>query len=72
MEDFAHAAQIETEVVEGGKLGPAGVAELAQGFGLDLAHPLPGDVELPAQLFQRPGAAILQTEAEGECCSFWR
>ena len=46
-------------------LGPAGVAELAQGFGLDLAHPLPGDVELPAQLFQRPGAAILQTEAEG-------
>ena len=45
-------------------LGPAGVAELAQGFGLDLAHPLPGDVELPAQLFQRPGAAILQTEAE--------
>ena len=47
-------------------LGPAGVAELAQGFGLDLAHPLPGDVELPAQLFQRPGAAILQTEAEGD------
>ena len=42
------------------------MAELAQGFGLYLAHPLPGDVELPAQLFQRPGAAILQTKAEGD------
>ena len=37
--------------------------QLTQGFGFDLPHPLPGHVELPAQLFQRPGTPVLQPEA---------
>ena len=45
--------------------GPAGVAELAQGLGLDLAHSFPGDMELLAQLFQCPGPAIFQPEPQG-------
>ena len=45
-------------------LGPAGVAELAEGFGFDLADALAGDVELLAHLFQGAGAAVLDAEAE--------
>ena len=36
-------------------LRPAGVAELAQGLGFDLADALAGDVELLAHLFQGAG-----------------
>src|SRR2546427_3730421 len=40
------------------------VAQLAEGLGLDLADPLPGDVELLADLLERSGPAILQAEPE--------
>ena len=40
--------------------------QLTQGFGFDLPHPLPGHVELPAQLFQRTGTPVLQPEAQGD------
>src|ERR1035437_7815652 len=42
----------------------ARVAELTQRLRLDLADPLAGDVELLANLLERPGAAVLQPEAE--------
>src|SRR5262245_45576334 len=35
--------------------------QLANGFSLDLAHTLAGDLEDPADLFQRVGVAILQS-----------
>ena len=44
--------------------GPAGMAELAEGFCLDLADALPRDVELLPQLFQRAGPAVVEAEAE--------
>ena len=47
-------------------LGAAGMPQLTQGFGFDLPHPLPGHVELPAQLFQRTGTPVLQPEAQGD------
>ena len=40
------------------------VAQLAERLGLDLADPLAGDVELPADLLERPGAAVLEPVAE--------
>ena len=42
------------------------MAELAQGFGLDLADPLPGHVELLAHLLQGVGSAVLQAEAQAQ------
>ena len=46
--------------------GAAGVAELAQGLGFDLADALTGDVEFLAHLFQGAGAAVLDAEAQLE------
>ena len=40
------------------------MAQLAQGLGLDLADPFPGDIKLPAHFFQSPGPAILNAEAQ--------
>ena len=48
------------------QLCAAGVAQLAQRLCFDLAHPLPGHVELLAQFFQRAGTAILQTKAQSD------
>ncbi len=45
-------------------LAAAGVAQLAQGLGFDLADALAGDVELLADLLQRAGAAVLEAEAQ--------
>ena len=45
-------------------LGAAGVAQLAQGLGLDLADTLTGDVELLADLLQGAGAAVHDAEAQ--------
>ena len=42
------------------------VAQLPECLRLDLADPLAGDVELLADLLQRPRAAVLQPEAELE------
>gem|GEM_PF-6825741 len=42
------------------------MAELAEGFGFDLADALAGDVELLAHLFQGAGAAVLDAEAQLE------
>ena len=42
----------------------AGVAQLAQGLGLDLADTLTGNIELLAHFLQRAGAAIRQIEAK--------
>ena len=44
-------------------LAAAGVAELAQGLGFDLADAFTGDVELLADLLQRAGASVLNAEA---------
>ena len=44
-------------------LAAAGVAQLAQGLGLDLADALTRDVELLADLLKRAGAAV--DDAEG-------
>src|SRR3990170_4840799 len=41
-------------------------AQLAQRLRLDLADPLAGDVELLADLLERPGTPVLQPEAELE------
>src|SRR5262249_36410705 len=46
------------------ELSAARVAELGQGLGLDLADPLPGDTELPANLLQRPGMPVGQAETQ--------
>src|SRR5439155_6093005 len=43
---------------------PRRVAQLAQRLGLDLADPLARDVELLADLLQRPGATVLQPEPQ--------
>src|SRR5437667_128340 len=40
------------------------MAQLAQRLGLDLADPLAGHPELPADLLQRPGTAIIEPEAQ--------
>src|SRR5437016_14593318 len=40
------------------------MAQLAQRLGLDLADPLAGHPELPADLLQRPGKAIIEPEAQ--------
>src|SRR5215471_18970478 len=45
-------------------LGAAGVAELGQGLGLDLADPLPGDAELPAHFLQRARVPVGQPEPQ--------
>ena len=45
-------------------LAAAGVAELAQGLGFDLADALARDVELLADLFERAGTAVLDAEAQ--------
>src|ERR1700722_3626562 len=45
-------------------LRPAGVPELGQGLGLDLADALAGDAELLAHFLQRPGMAVHQAEPE--------
>ena len=45
-------------------LAAAGVAQLAQRLGLDLADALARDVELLADLFERTGTAVLNAEAE--------
>ena len=42
----------------------AGMAQFAQGLGLNLTDALAGDVELFAHLFQRAAAAIVQAEAQ--------
>src|SRR5690606_25713865 len=42
--------------------GPVRVAELRQGLGLQLTHPLPGDVEVGAHLLQGAHAPIRQAE----------
>ena len=44
----------------------AGVAELAQRLGFDLADTLTGDIELLADLLQRAGAAVLKAEAQAQ------
>ena len=38
--------------------------QLADGLGLDLADTFTGNAEIAADLFQRAGAAIVQTEAQ--------
>ena len=43
---------------------PRGVTQLAQRFRLDLPDALASDVELAAHFFERPGAAVLETEAQ--------
>ena len=45
-------------------LAAAGVAELAQRLGLDLADALARDVELLAHFLERAGAAVLDAEAQ--------
>src|SRR2546427_4774239 len=40
------------------------MAQLAQRLGLDLADPLAGHPELPADFLQRPGTAIIEPEAQ--------
>ena len=45
-------------------LAAGGVAELAQGLGLDLADALTGDVKFLAHFLQGTGAAVLNAEAE--------
>ena len=42
------------------------MAQLRQGGSLDLADPLPGEVEGGADLLQRAGFAPVQTEAEAQ------
>ena len=44
-------------------MAAAGVAELAQGLGLDLSDALAGDGEILADLFERVLAAVFQAEA---------
>src|SRR5215210_5946537 len=44
-------------------LGAAGVAKLAQRLRLDLADALASDAELAPDFFQRPAAAVVETEA---------
>src|SRR5690349_24995645 len=44
----------------------ARVAKLAQRLRLDLADPLPGDVELLAHLLERPGTPVLEAEPQLE------
>ena len=56
------AAGLFQEVLE--LLGPVGVAELSERFGFDLPDPLAGNSEVAAHLFQRPGSAVFQAEAE--------
>src|SRR5687768_17992661 len=43
---------------------PAGVTQLPQRLRLDLTDALARDIELAADLFERPRAAVLQTEAQ--------
>src|SRR4051794_38885878 len=45
-------------------LAPAGLLELADGFGLDLADALAGDLEDVADLFQRIAVAVPQAIAQ--------
>ena len=45
-------------------LAAAGVTELAQRLGFDLADALTRDVELLADLFERAGTAVLDAEAQ--------
>ena len=45
-------------------LAAAGVTELAQRLGFDLADALARDVELLADLFERAGTAVLDAEAQ--------
>src|SRR5438552_2763924 len=40
------------------------MAQLAQRLGLDLADPLAGHPELPADLLQRPGTAVIEPESQ--------
>ena len=47
-------------------LAAAGMAELTQGLGLNLADALARDVELLADLFQRSGLAVVQAIAQAE------
>ena len=42
----------------------AGMAQLSEGLGLDLADALPGNVEFLAHFLQGAGAAVLDAEAE--------
>ena len=51
--------QIVTEL-----LRPGGVPELREGLRLDLPDPLSSEVELAADLLQRPGVAVQQPEPE--------
>ena len=46
--------------------GAGGVTELPQGLGLYLADTLPGDAELPADLFQGTATAVLQAKPQLE------
>src|SRR4051794_18321493 len=48
---------------------PRRVAQLAQRLRLDLPDPLSGDVELLADLLERPGTPVLESEAELEHAS---
>jgi hypothetical protein len=45
-------------------LTPAGMAELAQRLGFDLANPFARHTEFPADLFQRPAPAVVEPEAQ--------
>src|SRR5215470_18979560 len=47
-------------------LGPRGMPELAQGFGLDLADALAGDREVLADLLQRVLAAVGEAESQAQ------
>src|SRR5438128_2629269 len=47
-------------------LGPRRVAELAEGFSLDLADALAGNAKLATHFFQGAGATVLQAEAQLE------
>ena len=47
-------------------LAPAGMAQLSEGLGLDLADALPGDVEFLADFLQRAGPSIFNAEAQFE------
>ena len=50
--------------------GAGGVAEFADGFGLDLADALAGYAEFAADFLQGAGAAVLQAEPEFEDAAF--
>src|ERR1700735_2781504 len=46
------------------KMGRIGPAQLRQGLGFDLTHPLPRHAELPADLFEGADLPVVESEAQ--------